>query len=95
VVAHVSGQFEKEPVLDRFEKKISQVKRLENGQIYLLRIFDQKHVWSVEISGFVSQTPDLNHSYIFSKGFEIEQVLAESTHMYSDFVLGLKKEGVL
>lgn len=72
------------------EEKMSKVGRLENGLVYLIQVYDQNNAWSVEMSGLSARSQDMHHSYIFSKGFDIDQVLSEAEHMYRDFILGMR-----
>ncbi len=69
-----------------FGEKLSQVKRLRNGQICWVKIFEKQGTWTVEMSGLSSQLQDMKHSYVFSKGFEIDQVIIESERMFVDFL---------
>jgi len=68
------------------EEKISQVKRLDDGHMYWIKVFEKQQEWTVELSGMASQVQDLKHSYIFPKRFEIDQVIVESERMYLDFL---------
>lgn len=69
-----------------FGEKLSKVKRLKNGQICWVKIFEKQGTWTVEMSGLSSHLQDMKHSYVFSKNFEIDQVISESECMYVDFV---------
>lgn len=68
------------------EEKLSQVKRLEDGQMYWIKVFEKQQEWTVELSGMSSRLQDLKHSYIFPKGFGMDQVVVESERMYLDFL---------
>jgi len=71
-------------------EKVSKVGRLENGLVYLIRIFDQEGTWTVEMSNLSIHSQETKHSYIFSKSFDIDQVISESEHMYSNFIFGMR-----
>jgi len=73
-----------------FNEKMSKVGRLENGLMYLIRIFDQEATWTVEMSNLSTRSQEAKHSYIFSKSFDIDQVISESEHMYNNFIFGMR-----
>lgn len=73
----------KEMVLD---EKQPEVKRLENGQMCWVKVFEKNGTWTVEMSGVSAHLRDLKHSYVFPKRFEKDHAISESERMYVDFL---------
>lgn len=67
------------------EEVFSNVWRLENGPLCLIKVLDKQRVWVIEMSDVSSHSSDLAHSYVFSKEFEMTQALDEAKKMYLDF----------
>lgn len=67
-------------------EKESTVKRLKNGQTCWVKVFEKQSTWTVEMSEISSHNPNLKHSYVFPKIFELNRAISESEEMYVDFL---------
>ena len=69
------------------KEEVAKIGRLENGQVYLMKVFDRQQSWVVEMRDLTMRSLAMRHSYVFPRTFEIDQVLTEAADMYNDLVL--------